>query len=162
MRKLWVCTLVCAGAFTAACSVSKSSPISPTAQIATAAAPAAAQDTSSNDGCVSSDALAILTCERNKFDHMTADQENDFIKASAVALRNNNIPGAPFGILHKTSGTNCNGYACDILCAGEGQSQLQWDVLSDGDPWPNGGAQVPQWRSPAGYPGIRVDTCDLQ
>lgn len=162
MRKLCVCTLLCAGVFSAACSVTKSSPTAPTSQLLTAAAPTPDPNPPSSDGCVSNDALTILTCERNKFDHMTADQENAFIKASAVALRNNNIPGAPFGILHKTSGSNCNGYACDILCAGEGESQLQWDVLADGDPWPNGGAQVPQWGSPAGYPNIRVDVCDLQ
>ena len=161
MRTIVVCTLVCAGALSAACSVRKSTPTSPTSQIATSAE-TTAPDPTTNDGCVASDALTILTCERNKFDHMTADQENEFIKASAVALKNNNIPGAPFGILHKSSGTNCNGYACDILCAGEGESQLQWDVLSDGDPWPNGGAQVPQWGSPAGYPNIRVDSCEIQ
>lgn len=159
MRKLFVCTVcVCAAMLGVACRASKSTPTSASSVIP---AEAAASD-APGDGCVSSDALAILTCERNKYDHMTADQETDFVRASAVAFRRSGIAGGPFGILRKTSGTNCNGYACDVLCAGQGESQVQWDVLTDGDPWPNGGAQTPRWGSPAGYPDIRVDSCELQ
>ena len=93
---------------------------------------------------------------------MTADQEVSFLKATAHDFNSNGVPSGPFGILRKPSGSNCAGYACDILCAGQGTGQKQWDILNDGDPWPNGGAQIPSWGSPATYPNIRVDTCDIQ
>lgn len=112
--------------------------------------------------CTSSDPMTIITCERNKYSHMTADQELSFMKATAHDFNANGVPGGAFGILHKSGGSNCGGYSCDTLCAGQGTSQRQWDILGDADPWPGGGAQIPEWGAPATYPNIRVDTCDIQ
>ena len=73
------------------------------------------------------------------------------------SLNANRIGGGPFGILRKGSGSNCGGYSCDIICAGQGNSQRQWDVLSDAE-----GAQTPKWSGPETVPHIRVDACEIQ
>ena len=57
----------------------------------------------------------------------------------------------------KSGGTNCGGYSCDVLCAGSGSGQRQYDVLGDID-----GAQNPGWNGPNTLPGIRVDVCEVQ
>ncbi|MGH9411898.1 MAG: hypothetical protein ACRD1V_20880 [Vicinamibacterales bacterium] len=67
--------------------------------------------------CVSTDPLTIIKCERNQYGQMTADQELSFIKATAHAFNSNAIANGPFCVLHKSGGTNCDGYSCDTLCA---------------------------------------------
>lgn len=111
----------------------------------------------SGGACVSSTPLGIITCERNKYGHMSATDTVNFLKAAARSLFANGISGGPFGILRKSGGTSCNGYSCDIICTGQGTSQKQWDVLGDSD-----GAQTPSWNGPATYPNIRVDVCEIQ
>jgi hypothetical protein len=66
------------------------------------------------------------------------------------------VPGGPYGILQKRTGNNCEGYSCDILCSGQGNNQLQFDVLvNDEIPvWGGGGSDV--------HDGIRVDVCEIQ
>lgn len=49
--------------------------------------------------------------------------------------------GPPYGVLVKTTGNNCEGLACDIICLGNGSSQRQFDVLRD-----EGGASEPVWN----------------
>jgi hypothetical protein len=107
--------------------------------------------------CTSSSPLSLVQCERAKFGHMSAGDTVTFLKNLARSLTANHISGAPFGILRKAGGTNCNGYACDIICTGSGQGQHQWDVLGDSD-----GAQTPSWNGPSGYPNIRIDVCEIQ
>ena len=127
----------------------------------TAAAPAPSPSPSPGPApggpCVSSNPQKIVECERSKYGHMSSGQVVEFLKATARSLTSNGISGRPFGILRKAGGTNCNGYSCDAICAGQGTGQLQWDVLGDSD-----GAQVPSWNGPAGYPNIRVDVCEIQ
>jgi hypothetical protein len=107
--------------------------------------------------CNSSSADAIVSCERAKFGFMSHGDMFNFMRAVAQSLNRNGISGGPFGILRKQSGTNCNGYSCDVLCAGQGGSQRQWDVLGDID-----GAQTPGFAGPHTLPGIRVDVCEIQ
>lgn len=107
--------------------------------------------------CNSSDPLTIVSCERAKYGHMSTTDVVNFLFATAKSLTRNAIAGAPFGVLRKSGGSNCNGYSCDIICAGQGNSQKQWDVLGDSD-----GAQTPNWNGPATVPNIRVDTCDIR
>jgi hypothetical protein len=107
--------------------------------------------------CVSSNPLAIITCERNKYGHMSATDTVNFLIAAARSLASNGIAGAPFGLLHKSGGSSCNGYSCDIICSGQGNSQKQWDVLGDAE-----GAQTPSWNGPSTVPNIRVDVCDAK
>ncbi|HYT73594.1 MAG TPA: hypothetical protein VEL79_02495 [Vicinamibacterales bacterium] len=129
---------------------------------APAPAPSPSPSPTPGAACVSKDPLTIVTCERNKYGHMTATDEVNFLKGLARSLTSNAIPNAPFGILRKSGGTSCNGYSCDIICTGQGQSQKQWDVLGDADPWPNGGVQSPSWNGPSTYPNIRMDVCEIQ
>jgi hypothetical protein len=107
--------------------------------------------------CVSSNPQKIIECERAKYGHMSPGQTVEFLKAAARSLTANAIGGGPFGILRKAGGSTCNGYSCDIICAGQGTGQRQWDVLGDSD-----GAQNPSWNGPATYPNIRVDVCEIQ
>lgn len=105
--------------------------------------------------CVSNSPEAIVQCERAKYGHMSSGEIVNFLRAVAKSLNANGIGGGPFGILVKDSGHNCHGYSCDIICAGNGGSQRQWDVLSDAD-----GAQIPVWSGPLGT--IAVRPCEIQ
>ena len=107
--------------------------------------------------CNSSNPLTIVQCERAKYGHMSPTDMMNFLVATAQSLTRNAIAGAPFGLLRKTGGSNCNGYSCDIICSGQGNAQKQWDVLGDSD-----GAQIPNWNGPNTVPNIRVDTCDIK
>ena len=107
--------------------------------------------------CRSSSPLAIVECERAKYGHMSSSQLVQFQKNVARSLNASGIGGGPFGILRKDSGHNCNGYSCDIMCAGSGNGQRQWDVLSDAE-----GEQLPAWSGPKTSPDIRVDVCEIQ
>lgn len=94
----------------------------------------------SNPGapCNFSSGEAIVQCERAKFGFMNSSQIVEFLRNVVDSLNRNGIPGGRFGLLIKDSGSNCNGYSCDIICSGNGGGQRQWDVLSDAD-----GAQGP-------------------
>jgi len=104
--------------------------------------------------CDGNNPEAIVSCERAKYGHMSHSQMYAFVRAVAQSLNRNGIGGGPFGILRKDSGTSCNGYSCDVVCAGQGGAQRQYDVLGDID-----GAQTPGW---ALIPQIRVDACEIQ
>lgn len=97
-------------------------------------------------------AKQIVETERQKFGAMDAAQVVQFLKGVAAALNTAGLEGGPFGVLQKTSGANCHGYSCDIICSGNGSAQRQWDVLSDSDP---GGKQAPGWRGPLGTIAVR-------
>jgi hypothetical protein len=107
--------------------------------------------------CNSNNPDTIIKCERAKYGHMSDGQLLEFLIASAKSLNRNGIPGGAFGILRKSGGANCGGYACDIICAGQGNDQRQHDVLGDAE-----GAQDAGWGSPKTYPNIRVDVCVIQ
>jgi hypothetical protein len=107
--------------------------------------------------CVSGNPEAIIQCERAKYGYMSPGDIVNFLISSARSLNANGISGGPFGLLRKGGGSNCNGYSCDIICSGQGNSQRQWDVLGDAE-----GAQVPAWGGPNGVPNIRVDVCEIK
>lgn len=77
-----------------------------------------------------------------------------FLRGVAARLNAAGIDGGPFGILVKTGGHNCHGYSCDIICAGNGSGQRQWDVLVD-----VGGASTPIWQGPLSQ--IAVRPCEV-
>jgi hypothetical protein len=106
--------------------------------------------------CGQSSPQAILNCHRNKYGTpMSKSQQLAFLQGSARDLNAAGVSGGPFGILEKTSGNNCGGYSCDIICAGQGNAQKQWDVLID--------ENFPIWGSPNTISdNIRVDTCVIQ
>jgi hypothetical protein len=107
--------------------------------------------------CNGSTPLSIVECERAKYGHMSDGQMLQFMRATARSLNRNGISGGPFGVLRKDSGNNCGGYSCDVMCAGQGNSQRQWDVLGDIE-----GDQTPGWSGPHRVPDIRVDVCEIQ
>ncbi|MEO6213969.1 MAG: hypothetical protein ABIP65_10115 [Vicinamibacterales bacterium] len=107
--------------------------------------------------CNSSNPDTIIKCERAKYGFMDRGQALEFLKSSARSLNRNGIGGGPWGILRKAGGNQCGGYSCDIVCAGQGTSQRQVDVLGDFD-----GSQTPGWGAVHTYPGIRVDVCEIQ
>jgi hypothetical protein len=88
---------------------------------------------------------------------MNNGQILSFLRASAQSLNRNGISGGPYGILRKSGGNNCGGYSCDIICAGQGTSQRQHDVLGDVE-----GAQSAGWGGAHTYPNIRIDVCEIQ
>jgi hypothetical protein len=95
--------------------------------------------------------LGVLQCRRNQYGaSMTNSQIVAFLKASASDINRLGTVGGPWGILEKTSGANCDGFSCDILCLGNGGGQVQRDVLIDAE-----GAQTPVWGNPIGTPTIR-------
>lgn len=102
--------------------------------------------------------LGIVECQRSHYGQsMSPSDLVSMLRGVARDLNAAGISGGPFGILRKTGGNQCVGYSCDIICAGQDTAQQQWDVLSDA-----GGASNPQWTGPHGYPGIRVDVCEIQ
>ena len=107
--------------------------------------------------CVSSNPQTIVECERAKYGRMSSSQMLAFMRATARSLNANRIWPGGFGILRKTSGHNCGGYSCDVICSGQGNSQRQWDVLGDIE-----GDQSPGWSGPNTVPNIRVDACEVQ
>ena len=86
---------------------------------------------------------------------MNADQLVAFLRASAKDINALGTEGAPWGVLVKTSGAQCNGYSCDILCLGNGPGQVQRDVLIDAE-----GAQEPVWGGPMSGGSIAVRPCE--
>lgn len=124
-----------------------------------AATPAPSPNPSPAPGgpCNSSNPDTIIKCERAKYGHMNDAQLLAFLRASAQSLNRNAISGGPYGILRKSGGANCGGFACDIICAGSGTGQRQHDVLGDAE-----GAQDAGWGPPKTYPNIRVDVCEIQ
>jgi len=74
--------------------------------------------------------------------------------AVAKELNRAGVPGGPFGILRKIVGNHCLGYSCDIICAGNGSGQRQYDYLIND--------RIPTWGAPKTGSDIRVDVCEIQ
>ena len=104
--------------------------------------------------CISGSPLAIVECERAKYGYMGESEMFEFIRNVAFSLNASGVQGGPYGLLRKWSGHNCHGFSCDIICAGQGGGQRQYDILGDID-----GAQTPGWSGPLG--SIRVDSCEI-
>lgn len=85
--------------------------------------------------------LAIVECRRAQSDHIPHDELPEFLAQIARDLNNAGMEHAPYGRLLKDTGNNCDGYSCDIICAGQGSAQRQWDVLIDENE-----AQIPVWN----------------
>jgi hypothetical protein len=107
--------------------------------------------------CNSKSPQTIVECERAKYGHMSQGQLLEFERAVARSLNANGISGGPYGILRKGGGANCGGFSCDIICAGQGNDQSQYDILGDAE-----GDQRPAWNGPNRVPNIRVDVCEIQ
>ncbi|HXH08125.1 MAG TPA: hypothetical protein VNI83_16225, partial [Vicinamibacterales bacterium] len=93
--------------------------------------------------CGSREPIDIVTCHRARYPALLspADAPN-LLRDIAADLNRGRSPF--YGRLRKTSGNNCAGYACDIICAVDGR---HWDVFIDGpDAGSNySGAATPAW-----------------
>ena len=83
--------------------------------------------------------LAIVQCRRAQYGFMSVPQRVEFLRRIAYDLNRAPAEHAPYGLLIKTSGHNCLGYSCDIICSNTGMHR-QWDVLTDED-----ASQLPVW-----------------
>ncbi len=105
--------------------------------------------------CSGSTQLSIVQCRRSQYPTpMSSSQHVSFLKDVARDLNAKGFAPGGFGLLAKSSGSSCNGFSCDVICAGQGTAQQQWDVLGDSE-----GAANPTWNGPHTYGSIRVDTC---
>lgn len=130
-----------------------SSPTSPTTPTAPPTGPVPPIPVTS---CASrADALAIVRCNRSRWgSSMSSIEILAFLKDLTRDLNTARIVGGPFGILNKSGGSNCGGYSCDVICAGNGAAQAQWDVLTDSE-----GSATPTWSR---ITSIRRDQCTTQ
>lgn len=85
--------------------------------------------------------VAIVECRKAQYGHIPHDKLPEFLERVAYDLNVNGHEHRPYGRLIKTEGNNCGGYSCDIICAGQGSGQRQWDVLQDED-----SLQGPAWN----------------
>ncbi len=104
--------------------------------------------------------VAIMAClAGNTTGGSGAGAMVDLLRRIAVAFNQAGVDSGgrgPFGLLRKGGGHNCLGYSCDILCAGQGGNQGQWDIWIDGNP------QQPVWGGPlTAAGGARVDVCEI-
>jgi len=133
----------------------ESSPWSALVAFSTTAAPPAPTPGGS---CGSTQPQGILECRRSQYGaHMSSGEVVAFLRGSASDINKAGTAGGPWGLLVKTGGLQCDGYSCDILCMGNGSSQVQRDVLLDSD-----GAQVPVWGAPMTGSQIAVRPCEAQ
>lgn len=102
--------------------------------------------------CSNNTQIGVVTCRRNQFPgSMNTDQILTFLRNVASDLNRLGTWGKGYGLLRKTSGNQCGGYSCDIICQ-VGGSEI-YDVLSDVE-----GAQSPTW----GAKPPSSSTCDAQ
>jgi hypothetical protein len=96
-----------------------------------------------NTTCTSRLPVDVVTCQRALYpSRLSPADAPNLLRAIAIDL-NRDRPGY-YGRLVKTSGNNCGGYACDIIC---GVDTHIWDVFGDGpDATQNySGTATPQW-----------------
>jgi hypothetical protein len=102
------------------------------------------------------DPYNIVRCRRSQYPTpMSESQTVAMLRGTAQDLNAMHYPGGPYGILVKSGGSNCNGYSCDIICAGQGSSQVQYDVLGDAED-----RAYPTWNGPLDT--IVVRTCEIR
>jgi len=108
--------------------------------------------------CTNSTQIGIVTCRREQFKgHMDAGTTLAFLTNVANDMNRLGTWGSGYGLLRKSGGASCGGYACDIICRGTTEStQQQFDVLGDSE-----GDQTPAWIGPKVSPNIRFDRCDV-
>jgi hypothetical protein len=93
--------------------------------------------------CTSRLPADVVACQRALYpSRLSPGDAPSLLRAIAIDL-NRDRPGY-YGRLIKTSGNNCSGFACDIICGTDGHI---WDVFGDGpDATSNyAGTATPQW-----------------
>jgi len=104
--------------------------------------------------CASRVPIDIVSCQRALYPPLLSPaQAPNLLRAIAIDL-NRDRPGY-YGRLIKTSGNNCGGYSCDIICGTDGHL---WDVFTDGpDASVNySGTAGPSWNDKGTASGCQV------
>jgi hypothetical protein len=105
-----------------------------------------------------SDPEAVVACRRAQYGaRLSPSQAPGLLRAIAGDL-NTGTGSTSYGLLIKTSGNNCSGFACDIICRRTGD---HWDVFIDGPDASSGysGTAAPAWT----YKGtIDPARCDVR
>jgi hypothetical protein len=100
------------------------------------------------------DPYDILVCYRQMYGSpMSHEDRYNLLRDATRQFNQVGVPDGPFGLLRKASGNNCLGYSCDVVCAGQGSQQKQWDVLVS--------EEIPIWGPPIAG-AIRIDVCEIQ
>jgi len=97
--------------------------------------------------------LGIVACrfEQHGGNAMDHEETIQFMREVAYDLNRLGISDkGGFGILIKTTGNNCLGYSCDIICEGNGNDQNQYDILID--------ERIPNW---AEVSQVTVRECEI-
>ncbi len=100
----------------------------------------------------------VVACRRAQYGARISPGEAPGLLRSIATDLNTGISSSFYGLLVKTSGNNCGGFACDIVCGRDGN---HWDVFIDGPDAGSGysGTAGPTW----GYKGtIDPARCDIR
>jgi hypothetical protein len=89
--------------------------------------------------------LDVVTCRRAQYGSRVSPSEATSLLRSIASDLNRGLASPYYGILPKSGGNQCGGYACDVICA---TSSDHWDVFTDGpDSTQNySGTAAPTWR----------------
>lgn len=100
----------------------------------------------------------VVTCRRSQYGSRLSPGEAPGLLRSIAGDLNTGTGSMTYGLLIKTGGNNCSGFACDIICARDGHI---WDVFGDGPDATSGYAGVasPQWGD-KGF--VSASSCDIR
>jgi hypothetical protein len=90
--------------------------------------------------------IDIVTCRRAPFGPTVSPSEAPSLLRGIAQDLNRGMSTPRYGILRKTTGNNCGGFSCDIICSRDGQ---HWDVLIAGPDASTGfsGPSHPTWHN---------------
>jgi hypothetical protein len=77
--------------------------------------------------------VEIVACRKAQYGQIPHDALPEFLAKVAHDLNRGGFEHRPYGRLIKTTGANCHGYSCDIICSNAGGTHRQWDILIDED-----------------------------
>lgn len=95
--------------------------------------------------------IGIIGCRIDQHGGMDHEELIQFMREVAYDLNKLGISDkGGFGLAIKTTGNNCLGYSCDIICEGQGNDQNQYDILLD--------ESIPQWLE---VQDVTVRECEI-
>jgi len=99
----------------------------------------------------------VVACRRAQYGARISPGEAPGLLRSIAQDLNAGTNSSYYGLLVKTSGNNCSGFSCDIICGRDGNL---WDVLADGPDATQGyaGTAQPVWF----FKGTTTAACDVR
>ena len=107
-------------------------------------------------GPCSGSEIDIVTCRRAAFGATVSPAEAPTLLRGIATDLNRGMGTPRYGLLRKTSGNNCGGYSCDIICSRDGN---HWDVMLSGPDASTGfsGPAHPAWNNVGPIDASRCD-----